>query len=442
MNVQLNSLSDTRKNLVVTLDPTEVEAEHRAVVQEFTKMARLPGFRPGHAPAAMVTKRFGKEIADQFRQQVVAKAYRGAMEDKKLEVLNVVDVAEGTIEPSAAAAITVTVDIKPDFALPDYTGLPTEVEPAEATEAEVDQVLLNLRQERADFKTVERPAQKGDYVKLSYTGTLNGRPIAELAPDRQVYGQVPQTWEEVGGEQPGLIPGLGAQLAGLKAGDKRDLTVSFPADFAPVPALAGQSALYAVEILEVRERILPEIDAEFLKAQQAPDLDALRQRIREGVGRQKEERNRASQRRQVSEALAARVEFPLPESLVEAETQSVLRNFLEENLRRGVPAEQFEKDKQALYAGARQSAVQRVKVRLLLAKVAEKEKIEMAEKDLDEFLYREAVRTRQQPDKLAKDLSRDRQALGAIQQSIIFDKAIDFLVSKATVKTVSPKTPA
>ncbi|HVW19762.1 MAG TPA: trigger factor [Opitutaceae bacterium] len=439
MNVQLNSVSDTRKSLVVTFEPKEIDAEHQEVVGEFTKMVRLPGFRPGRAPAAMVVKRYSKEIAEQFKQQVVAKAYRGAMEEKKLEVLNVVDVKEGAIEPGTAAEITVTVDVRPEFTLPDYSNLPTEVEPVDPTDAEVDNVLQALRNERADFKTASRPAQKGDYVKLAYSGTVDGKPIAELAPDKQIYAQVPQTWEEVEGAQEGIIPGLGAQLAGLAAGGKKDVAITFPAEFPPVPALAGKKAVYAVEVLEVRERILPELNEEFFKSQQVDSLDALKTRIRDNLKQQKDYQNRAAQRRQVTEALSAKVEFPIPESLIESETQSVLRQFMEENLRRGVPAEQFEKDKQALYAGARTTAAQRVKARLILAKVAEAEKIEVASQDLDEFIYREAMRTRQQPDKLARELSKDRDMLRSVQQSIIFDKAVDFLVSKATIKTVSAK---
>ncbi len=439
MNVQLNSVSDTRKSLVVTLDVTEVGAEHKAVVDEYTKLARIPGFRPGRAPSAMVAKRFGKEISEQFKQQVVSKAYRGALEEQKLEVLNVVDVAEGTIEAGTPATITVTVDVRPDFTLPDYHGLPTEVEPVDPTDAEVDAVIEGLRREGADFKVVERAAAKGDFVKLSYEGTVDGQPIATLVPDRQLYGKVPQTWEEVEGEQEGVIPGLGRQLAGLAPGGKQDVAITFPADFAAVPALAGKNATYAVEVQEVRERVLPALDEAFFKSQQSTDLASLKTSVGEKLKQQKEYQNRVAQRRQVTEALAAKVDFAVPDSLVESETQGVLRQFIEENMRRGIPAEQFEKDKQNLFAGAKQAAAARVKARLLLAKVAEAEKIEVVERDFDNYIYREAMQTRQQPEKLAKELAKDREALRAAQQAIIFDKAVDFLVSKATIKTIERK---
>jgi trigger factor len=439
VNVQLNNVSDTRKSLVVGLEPAEVAAAHAEVVAEFAQQARIPGFRPGKAPAAMVAKRFAKDIDAEFKQKVVTKAYREGLQQQKLDVLNLVNIEPGEVKLDQAATVTITVDIRPEFKLPDYIGLPTQVAPVEPTEAEVEAVIEAMRAERAEFKTVTRPAAKSDYVKLAYEGTVDGKPIAELAPDKQIYGKVPQTWEEVAGEHEGIIPTLGQQLAGLKTGDKKDIQVTFPADFQPVPALAGKTATYAIEIQEVRERALPAIDEAFLKANRADTLDALKTGIRGQLKVRKESQNRVEQRRQVSEALASRIEIPLPDSLIESETQSVLRNFIEENMRRGVPQEQFEQGKKELFEGARRAATQRVKVQLLLAKVAEAEKLSVTEEDIDTFIYRESVRTQQKPDKLVKILTSDRDQLRSVQQSIIFDKAVDFLVSKATVSTVQPK---
>lgn len=439
VNVQLDTISDTRKNLVVTLDKSEVEAEHQAVVAEFTKLARLPGFRPGKAPAAMVIKRYAKDITEEFKQKVMAKAYREGLEQQKLDVLNIVKVEPGTIEPGISAAITLTVDVRPEFKLPAYTGLPTTVASTEASDEEVDKVIEGLRSERAEFKVAERAAQKGDYVKLSYEGAIDGKPVADLVPDKQIYGKVPQTWEEVEGENEGVIPGLGKQLAGLKTGDKKSVTITFPAEFPAAPALAGKSAAYAVEIQEIRERVLPAMDEAFFKANQVDNLDALKSSVRSNLKLQKEYQNRGEQRRQVTEALAAAVDFGVPESLVESETQSVLRQFIEENMRRGVTQEQFEKDKKELFESAKKAATKRVKLQLILAKIAEAEKIQVAEKDIDSFIYREAMRSNQKPDKLARDLAKNRDALRSVQQSIIFDKAVDFLVSKATVSDQKPQ---
>ncbi len=437
MNIEIKDVSETRKSLVVTLDQAEVAAEHQAVIGEISKQARLPGFRPGKAPASLVLKRYAKEIGDEFKQKVLAKAYRGGLEQSKIEALNITDVQEGTLSPDQAATVTITLDIRPTFTLPDYAGIATEVKSVEATDAEVDTVIEGMRAERADFKVAERPSQKGDYVKLAYEGTIDVKPVLELAADKQIYGKVPQTWEEVEGENEGLIPGLGKQLAGLKAGDKKDVTITFPAEFPAVPALAGKTAVYAVEVQEIRERVLPPMDEAFFKAHQADDLESLKVNVRNNLKGRKEYENRQAQRRQVTEVLNAKVDFAIPESLVEHETQSVLRQFIEENMRRGVSADQFEKDKQQLHDGASKAARTRVKTQLILAKIAEQEKITVTEKDIDTFIYRESVMNNQKPEKLVKELTQDREKLRSVQQSIIFDKALDLLVSKATVTTAS-----
>lgn len=439
MNIEIKDVSETRKQLVVSLESSEVAAEHQATVAEFAQMVRLPGFRPGKAPASLIVRNYGKQIADEFKQKLVSKAYRSGMEQAKLDVMSVTEVEPGTVEADKPATVTFTVDIRPTFTLPEYNGIPTQVLPIDPTDAEVDAVIESLRAERADFKVADRAAAKGDYVKLAYEGTVDGKSILELAPDKQIYAKVPQTWEEVEGSQEGLIPGLGLQLAGVKAGDKKTVAITFPADFAAVPELAGKQASYALEIQEVRERVLPEMDAEFFKAQQVDDLEGLKTKVRNNLKGRKEYENRQAQRRQVTEALASKVDFAVPASMVESETQNVLRNFIEENMRRGVPQEQFEKDKKELYEGAKKAAAARVKTQLILAKIAEQEKVNVTEKDIDAFIYREAVMNNAKPEKLVKDLTKDRERLRAVQQSIIFDKTLDLLVSKATVSTSEAK---
>jgi trigger factor len=443
VNIEVKVISPTRKSLVISLAASEVDAEHQAVVGEFTKHVRLPGFRPGKAPVAMVAKRFAKDIEGEFKQKVVAKAYRDGIAEAKLDVVQVTNVEEGVVAPGTAATITVTVDVQPEFTLPDYTGLPIEVLPEEPTDADVDRMIEALRADRADFKPADRAAQKGDYVKLSYEGKIGGKPVAEIAPDNKLYDKVPQTWEEVEGAAEGVIPGLGQQLAGLKTGDQKDAAVQFPAEFPAAPALAGQAATYAVTILEVRERVLPPLDDEFAKANKADNVAALRDAVRNQLKLARAQENYTAQHRQAAEQLALRAgEFAVPESLVAEETNAILRRFIEENMRRGVPAEQFEKDKQQLHDGARKSAVARVRSRFLLGKLAEQEKLTVTPEDVNNLIYREAAMARQSPEKLAKELSKDRDRLRAAQQGILFDKALDLLVSKAKVTTVAPKASA
>lgn len=439
MNIQINDITVTRKSLVVTLDAAEVENEHKAVLGQFMRMAKVKGFRPGKAPLAMVAKMHAADIDGEFKQKVVSAAYKAAMDSKDVEVASVVNLEDDGVELNKEVKVTVTVDVQPKFELPEYVGLPTEISSIECTEEEIDKVIEGIRTERAQFKTAERASQKGDYVKMSYEGKVDGQAIAEIASDRQVYGKVPQTWEEVEGENEGIIPGLGKQLGGLKAGETKEVSITFPADFKAVPALSEKTAIYTVEVQEVRERVLPEIDEEFLKSNRAEDLAGFRASIRDNMKVQKEMQNRNAQRRQVLDALLAKVEFDLPESLVQQETQEVVRQFVNENMRRGVPQEQLEAQKDTIIADAKKGAEARVKSQLMLSKIAEKEQIEVVERDFDTYIYRETMRSGEKPEKIIKNLTGDRELLRSVQRSIIFDKAVDFLVSKATVTEAQPK---
>ena len=435
MNVQTTDINETRKTLTVTLDKGEVDGEYQTVLGQFSQQARLPGFRPGKAPAALIERRFGKELREEFKDRVVGKAYREGLEQAKLNVVSLVDVEQGEVAPGLSAAIKLTVDIRPEFTVPEYTGLPTEVSPTEPTAAEINGVIDGLRADRADFQAVDRAAEKGDFVRFGYEGALDGRPLSEVVGDKALYAKAPQTWEEAEGANEGVLPGLAKQLTGRKAGDKFEASVTFPAEFGPVPALAGKTASYAIDVQEVRTRVLPPLDEKFFKDNQVESLEALQDQVKRTLAARKEQENRSAQRRQITDRLLERASFPAPESLVAGERDGILRQFIEENMRRGVPQEEFEKGKKELFESATRAATARVKIQLILGRIAEAEKLKVEEKDLNNWLMREAMRSGQRVDKLARDLGKDREHLRAVQMQLLYDKTLDFLVSKATVTT-------
>ena len=344
VNVQITDINETRKTLTVTLDKSEVDGEYNAILGDFTKQVSLPGFRPGKAPAAMVAKRYGKELKDEFKQKVIGKAYRDGLEQSKLEVLSLVEVEEGTIEPGLSAAIKLTVDVRPEFALPDYTGLETEVQTTEPTGAEVDTVIEGLCAERADFKVAERRAAKGDYVRFGYTGTLDGKPLADLVADKAIYASAPQTWEEVEGASEGLLPGM-SEAARRPEGGRQDTLVS---DARRVPGGFRRRARAGRQGRQLRHRGAGSPRARaaadgrgFLQGQPSRrPCRAEDRRSATNLKMRKEYENRAAQRRQVTDALVAQANFPVPDSLIASERDGVLRQFIEENMRRGIPQEQ------------------------------------------------------------------------------------------------------
>jgi len=437
VKIDLQNVTDTRKTLAVTLEAAEIEAEEASLLDNFSQMARLPGFRPGKAPKQIIKKKFAKQMADELKQRVVSKAYRDGSKEASVDLINVIDVDQGEIASGSDAKITFTIDVSPDFEVKDYKGLALEGLSEEVGDSEISEVIDSIRKERAEFKEVDGAAKKGDYVKFSHEGSSDGKPLIEIAPDKPVYAKMPQTWEEVGTEQ-GLIPGLADQFEGLKTGDKKDIDVEFPADFS-VESLQGIKATYAVEIQEVRERQLPEIDEEFFKANQVKDLDELNERVKSMVQGRKSQERTADLRRQVAEKLSESVEFGLPESLVESETNIAMQQVVSDNARRGVSQEEMEAKKDEIHAGSRQTATSRVKLQLILQQVAAKEKIEVSQEDLSRFVMNQAYQSGQKPEALVKELRKNQDQLQAAQQSVLFDKTLEFLVGEAKVSEASEK---
>lgn len=433
MKIELKDLSETRKQMVVAFDATEVDAELNRVTKDYATHARLPGFRPGKAPAAIVRKRFEKEITADFKQAVVTKAYRDGLKETGLEVINIVDVPEAPITAGEPVEIAITVEVQPKFDLPEYVNLPVKAADTSVSDEEIEKAIDGIRRERAEFKPVERAAEASDYVKFGFEGTIGEQKIAELVPDRPIYGSMPSTWEEAGADE-GLLPGVGKQLIGLAAGTTKDIEVVFPEKFS-IEALAGKTAAYTVTVQEVRERVLPELDEAFLKLQSVESVDQLKEQIRKSLTMRKEAEDHADRRRQAADALSSRVQFPIPESLIDGESDAILRQMIEQNLRRGIPQEELEKSKEELYATARKAAIERTKMRMLLIRVAEAEKIKIDRDDINQAIYREAQRSNQKPDKIAKELEKDRDRVAMLQQNILVDKALDFLVEKASVTT-------
>lgn len=431
MKIDIQDVTDTRKTLAVSFESSEIDAEEASLLKQFASQAKIPGFRPGKAPVSMIRKRFAKQIGDELRQRVVSKAYQDGSKESKLDLINVVDLGEVEIAAGAPADVKFTVDVRPSFEISDYKGIEVTGLSEAVTDAEVDETIDRIRSEKAEFSPVERPAAKGDYVKFSHEGSIDGQAISEIAPDKPVYAKMPQTWEEIGSEH-GLIPGLADGLDGMKTGDKKEIEVEFPSDFS-VEALQGKKAVYSVEVLEVRERKLPELDEAFLKAQGVENLDDFKERVSTYLKGQKQQERRSDIRRQVTEAIAGKIEIPLPESLVDYETEMAMRQVVSNNVKKGVTQETLEESKDQIHAESRAAAQEAVKLQLILTQIAQKEGIKVEDEDFSRFVMNRAYQSGKKPDAIVKELRADQEQVRRIQSSLLYDKTLEFLVDQAKV---------
>ncbi len=435
VNVTIEELAPCKKLMRVELDAKEVDAAFESMVKDFQRSASLPGFRPGKAPREMVLRRYDKDIQDEVKKKLIPDAYRKAIDEKKLDVVGAPDIEEIQFGKGQPLQFAATVETAPEFQLPEYKGLPAKRESAKVTDEDVEKAINLLRERQVNFQTVDRPAANGDVAVVNYTGTSGGKPLTEIAPTARGLTEQKNFWVNM--EPNSFIPGFADQLLGAKAVDKRTVNVDFPADFV-TPQLANLKGTYEVEVVEIKHKVLPALDEAFAKGYGAESLEKLREGVRKDLENELTYKQNKAVRNQLIDELLRRVSFELPESAVAHETRNVVYNIVRENQQRGIGREVIEKEKDAIYSAAAESAKTRVKAGFLLAKIAEKEEIKVSQQEVLNRIQSLATMYQIPPEKFIKDLQQ-RNGVVEIYDQLANEKVIDFLQQNAKIEEVAPQ---
>ena len=436
VNVTVENLAPCQRLVRVEVDAQQVDATFEEITKDFSRQAALPGFRPGKAPRSMVVKRYEKEIQEEVRRKLMPKAYQEAMQAHKFEVLGEPDVEEIQFAKGQPLQLAIKVEIVPQFDLPEYKGLAAKRETQQVADADIDRALGMLQQRETKYETVARPLQTGDVVVVNYSGTVDGKSILELAPASKGLAEQKSFWIRT--EPDNFIPGFAPQLLGAQAGDKRTVTVDFPADFV-TPQLAGLKGVYEVEILEVKASQVPPLDDEFAKRYEAADLATLRAGVRTDLENELNSKKQRSVRSQLMDTLLARVDFELPESALKAETQRMIYNIVSENQQRGVPKEVIDGQKEAVFQAASNAGRTRVKINFILRKIIQAEGLQVTQEEVSRLIYHLAT-VRQIPvEEFVADL-KERNAVGELYDQVATEKAFGVLEANAVIEDVPPGT--
>ena len=434
MNVTVENLAPCKKLVRVEVEAQKVDETFELITKDFQRKAALPGFRPGKAPRDMVARIYSKDIEDEAKRTLISDFYKKAVEEQKLDVLGYPDVEEIQFSRGQPLQFAATIETAPDFELPEYKGIPVQVEARTVTDADVDKALDLLREQRLKFNTVVRPVQTGDIAVVNYTGTCDGKPLTEIAPTAKGLTEQKSFWVDVGANS--FIPGFGDQLIGAKAGDKRTVNVDFPADFV-TPQLAGKKGVYEVEVVEVKEKALPPLDEDLAKAYGAESLEKLRAGVRRDLENELSYKRNKTIRSQLVRSLLNRTNFELPATAVAKETRNVVYDIVQENAKRGVSRDTIEKEKDKIYSAATQGAKERVKVAFLLQKIGEKEDIGVSQEEIGSRVVHLASMYQIPVEKFSKDLQR-RNGIMEIYDQILNEKVIDFLQQNAKIEDAPP----
>ena len=434
MSVTIENVSPCRKKLRVEIPAERVAKVRAEIFAEFCKAATLPGFRPGKAPAPLVEKNYGKQIDDELRKRLVPEGYQETLSQQKLRVVGYPEVESVEYTPGKPLVFVATVDTAPEFALPNYKGIAVKRKGTPVKDEDVQHTLAHLQEQQADFAdATSRGLRTGDFAVLNYSAVAEGKPLAELAPSAKTIAERKDFWVLIKSES--FLPGFCDQLLGAQIGEKRQVLVDFPGDF-PVKKLIGKKATYFVDVTAIKERKLPELNDEFAKKIGTESLDKLKEQIRSGIAAEKENETRADMRKQIVDQLLAQTPFDLPESLVAAETRSIIYDMVRENTMRGVTKEELEKRKDEIFGFAMQSAKDRLRASFVLSAIADKEQIKVEKKEVEEKLAQLAERYRVTPEQLKAQLV-EKDGLGEIEEQIRVSKTLDFLLGNGKVETVT-----
>ena len=423
MKSTVEQLSPTRVRINVEVPFTELQPDFDRVYKQLAEQVRLPGFRPGKAPAKLLEARIGRgAVLEQVVNDALPSRYTEAVSTSDVRPLGQPDIEITKMADGDELTFTAEVDIRPDITLPDVSALTITVDPIEVTDEEVDAEMANLRARFGTLTGVERPAQDGDFVSIDLSAGVDGEDVPEAATEGMSH--------EVGSGQ--LIDGLDEAIVGLSAGESRVFTTKLVAG-----PRAGQEAQVTVTVGSVKERELPELDDEFAQlASEFDTIDELRASLADQVRRLKRVQQAEQIRDKALETLLDQTEVPLPEAIVQAQVDQTVHQavhgldhdeekFAEALAEQGSSREEFD-------AENRQNAERSIKTQLLVDAIADDLDVQVAQEDITERLVLQSRQYGVEPQQLLQFMQENNQ-LPTMFADVRRGKALAAVVQAATV---------
>lgn len=432
MNIVVEKQPKCVATLRVEIPAEKVQGQREQIVRGYASKARVPGFRPGKAPKALVEKKFEKEITEELNERLFNEAFDEALKQENLKVLDFGIPENLTTSADGGLSFVSKLTLAPEVQLPEYKGIKVTIPPVDVPDEEVQSQLQALRERFADFKNIEgRAAAMADFAVVDYTSTVEGKPTEEFLgkPAGYLSGRE-DFWIRL--DEKAFLPGFAEQLVGMNGGDSKEVTVTIPDDF-PVADLRGKEMVFNVTIKELKEAILPELNDE-LAAKLAPDktIAEITEIIRDNMQQERKRRIEDMKVNQIVAHFNSLVDFELPDELVTQETQTQADAMVRRGVQAGMSEDEIESQQTEIFASAGSQAVSNLRTNFILQEISRVEGITVSDAELVNHLARVAQTRKVSPKKFIKDLNRSGR-LPSIRSSIGIGKAIDFLVQNAEV---------
>jgi trigger factor len=414
---------DCTRELLLDVPAEDVTKSYRRATREYQKYAKIPGFRPGKVPEAVVKRRFANEIRKEVIDTLLPERFNQAVRDLGVTPVGQPQITELTVEDGSPLHVKAVFEFIPAFSIEGYKDVTVPKPSVETTEDEFKQEIEQLRESRATIEPVEedRPLVDGDWAQITYQGTLEGE--SEAAP---VAGE--DSLVEIGGKD--TVEAFTTALRGSKPGQTLNVAATYPAEY-PEQRLAGKTVDYTIEVKGIKKRTLPDLNDEFAKEVGAFESFAdLETRIRENLASRKRRAVESETKDKLFEALIERFPFPVPESLVQEQVDARLERGLRALAAQGMEPDQMRKlDFARLRAAQRDSAVAEVKSSLLLARIANEENVTVSDEEVDREIHIAALQSREPVDTLKGRLTQDG-GLARIREQLKREKTAQLLYDR------------
>ena len=374
MKTEVKKLEKCQVQLTVSIEAEEAATIIKNVEKTFVREVKVPGFRPGKVPLEMVRKHFAGGIKEESVRMMYSKNIAKAIEESKADVLEIVNIKDASITAEGGSFVAIA-DVKPEFKLPTYKGLKVELKDATVSDAEVEESLNRLRAAYASYEDAKdgEAASEGDFVQIDYSGTVDGKPIAEINPEAKFVSSAENYWLQL--EEGRFLPEILDAVKGMKVGETKDsVKAKFDKEAAP-EGLKGAKAVYTVTLKAFRRRVLP-TDEQFVEKAKAESLEKLTAQIREQMQMRATEAEATRRENEVVDLLLKKSDFDVPGSQVQRVKDGILAELAERAKYSGFGADYFEQNREKIDEDATKSAVNQVRLWYIVDAIAAAEKIE------------------------------------------------------------------
>lgn len=445
---------DCKREVSVEIPAEAVSKAVEQTIKKYQKVARIPGFRAGKVPTSIIKSRFMDDVRSEVADELIPKAFRAEVEKSGLLPVSQPRVTDLHFKDGEPLKFKAVFEVLPDIEVKGYKDLKAEKADITVSEDEVNEALKELQQRQASYDAVEdRELKNGDYAQISFSGTAKGTKdvaekkaaIAEKQGDEPNAVQeainksvedeiakpvkVDEVLVEIGGKN--TVKDFSDNLRGAKPGDERKFDVTYPDDFSD-QRLAGQVMSYEVKVQGVKKKNMPELDDAFAKELgEFATIEELKGRIRENMEAERKHEMQHKEKEKLVDALLEKNDFPVPQALIERQIDTRLERGFRALAAQGMKTEDMRKmNFERLRAAQKDAAVREVKASLLLDKIAELEKLDATDEDVEKELEIAAAQSQQSVEAIRTRLSKDG-SIERLKDRIRNEKALDYLYSKS-----------